>query len=99
VNISVDVTNTGSRAGDEVVQLYVHHLRSSVARPTQELKGFQRVSLAPGETRTVTLPLKISTLAWWNDKLNRFVVEKEPVELRIGDSSRNVLLTTRIQLQ
>src|SRR5580692_1644705 len=72
VNVSVDVTNTGSRAGDEVVQLYVHHLRSVVSRPTEELKGFQRVSLAPGETRTVTLPLKISTLAWWNDKLNRF---------------------------
>ena len=99
VNVSVDVTNTGSRAGDEVVQLYVHHLRSVVSRPTEELKGFQRVSLAPGETRTVTLPLKISTLAWWNDKLNRFVIEKEPVELRIGDSSRNVPLTARIQVQ
>jgi beta-glucosidase len=99
VTLSVDVTNTGSRAGDEVVQLYVHHLHSTVSRPTQELKGFQRVSLTPGETRTVTIPLKVSTLAWWNDRLGRFVVEKEPVELRIGDSSRNVLLTTRIQIQ
>jgi beta-glucosidase len=99
VNISVDVTNTGSRAGDEVVQLYVHHLRSTVSRPAQELKGFQRVSLAPGETRTVTLPLQIGTLGYWNDNLHRFVVEKEPVELRIGDSSRNVRLTTRIQIQ
>jgi len=99
IKVSVDVTNTGSRAGDEVVQLYVHHLHSVVSRPAEELKGFQRISLAPGETRTVTLPLKISTLAWWNDKLNRFVIEKEPVELRIGDSSRNVPLTARIQVQ
>ena len=98
LNISVDVTNTGTRAGDEVVQLYVHHLHSAVARPAEELKGFQRVSLAPGETRTVIIPLKISMLAYWNDKLSRFLVEKEPVELRIGDSSRNILLTTRIQI-
>jgi beta-glucosidase len=98
INISVDITNTGSRAGDEVVQLYVHHLGSSVSRPTQELEGFQRASLAPGETRTVSIPLNLGNLAYWNDRLNRFVTEKEPVELRIGDSSRNILLTTRIQL-
>ncbi len=98
VSISVDVTNTGSRTGDEVVQLYVHHLRFSVPRPTQKLEGFQRVTVAPGETRTVSIPLKIADLAYWNDKLSRFVVEKEPVELYIGDSSRNILLHTRIQL-
>ncbi len=99
LNISVDVTNTGSRGGDEVVQLYVHHLRSAVPRPIEELEGFQRVALDPGETRTVILPLKISNLAYWNDKLSRFVVEKEPLELRIGDSSRNILLSTRIQVR
>ena len=76
----------------------MHHLHSAVTRPAEELKGFQRISLAPGETRTVIIPLKISTLAYWNDKLSRFVVEKEPVELRIGDSSHNILLTTRIQI-
>jgi beta-glucosidase len=98
INVTVDVTNTGSLAGDEVVQLYVHHLHSSVSRPAEELKGFQRISLTPGETRTITIPLKISSLAYWNEQLNRFIVEKEPVELRIGDSSRNILLTTRIQV-
>jgi beta-glucosidase len=80
------------------VQLYVRHLRSAVSRPEEELKGFQRVSLTPGETRAVTIPLPVSSLAYWNDKLNRFIVEKEPVELRLGDSSRNILLTTRIQV-
>lgn len=98
INIKLDVTNTGSRAGDEVVQLYVHHLKSSVPRPTEELKGFQRVSLAPGETRTLTLPLKIANLAYWNEKLHRFIVENEPVELRLGDSSRNILLTTMVHI-
>jgi beta-glucosidase len=99
INVSADVTNTGSRPGDEVVQLYVHHLKSSVPRPTQELEGFQRISLAPGETRTVTIPLKIANLAYWNEKLNQFVVEKEPIELRLGDSSSNILLTSTVRIQ
>jgi beta-glucosidase len=99
INVSADVTNTGSRPGDEVVQLYVHHLKSSVPRPTQELEGFQRVSLAPGETRTVTIPLKIANLAYWNEKLSQFVVEKEPIELRLGDSSSNILLTSTVRIQ
>ncbi|HEX5284620.1 MAG TPA: glycoside hydrolase family 3 C-terminal domain-containing protein [Bryocella sp.] len=98
IDVNVDVTNTGSRTGDEVVQLYVHHLHSSVPRPTQELEGFQRVTLARGETRTVTIPLKLSSLAYWNEKLNRFTSEKEPIELRIGDSSHNILLRARIQV-
>jgi len=98
INVAVDVTNTGPRTGDEVVQLYVHHLHSAVSRPAQELKGFRRVTLAPGETRTVTIPLRIPDLAYWNEKLNRFVIEKEPVELRVGDSSRNILLRNRIQV-
>ena len=62
VTVSVDVTNTGSRAGDEVVQLYVKHLRSKVERPREELKGFQRVTVGPNETKTVEIPLKASTL-------------------------------------
>jgi beta-glucosidase len=99
VTVSIDVTNTGSRTGDEVVQLYVHHLKSSVSRPNEELRGFQRVTLAPGETRTVSIPLPISTLAYWNQKLNRFVVEKEPIELRLGDSSADIKLTHKLQIQ
>jgi beta-glucosidase len=98
IPVTLDVTNTGSRAGDEVVQLYVHHLKSAVSRPAEQLAGFQRVSLAPGETRTVTLPLKIADLAYWNEKLNRFTVEKEPVELRLGDSSANILLTSTVPI-
>ena len=57
VTVQVDVTNTGKRAGDEVVQLYVQHVGSSVERPQQDLRGYRRISLAPGETRTVSFPL------------------------------------------
>ena len=58
VVVSLDVKNTGTRAGDEVVQMYVKHLDSAVERPTRELRGFERIPLQPNETRTVRLPLK-----------------------------------------
>ena len=63
----MDVTNTGKRDGDEVVQLYVKHLGSKVARPRKELRGFRRVTLQPGETKTVELPLAAQSLAYWDE--------------------------------
>ena len=99
VTVSVDVTNTGSRAGDEVVQLYVEHLRSKVERPREELKGFQRVTIQPHETKTVQIPLKASTLAWWDEKLPGFRVEAEPVRVMIGNSSSGIQLTTTVRVQ
>jgi beta-glucosidase len=59
ITVIVDVMNTGSRTGDEVVQLYVKHLKSKVERPIEELKGFQRVTLNPNETKTVQIPLRV----------------------------------------
>jgi beta-glucosidase len=99
VTVNVDVTNTGSRAGDEVVQLYVKHLRSKVDRPREELKGFQRIALQPNETKTVQIPLKAATLAWWDEKLPGFRVEAEPVRLMIGDSSSDIRLATTVRVQ
>jgi len=90
VTVSVDVKNTGSRVGDEVVQLYVKHLKSKVERPNKELKGFKRVTLNPGETQTVNITLPASTLAYWNVAKHSFVVEKEPVQLMIGSSSADI---------
>ncbi len=90
VTVSVDVKNTGSRAGDEVVQLYVKHLKSKVDRPNEELKGFKRVTLNPGETQTVNITLPASTLAYWNVAKHSFVVEKEPVQLMVGSSSADI---------
>lgn len=96
VSVTLDVTNTGSRAGDAVAQLYVSYPSSKVERPREELEGFQRVSLAPGETKTVTIPLKASQLAYWDVAHNGFVVESQPVKLMIGDSSADIKLSKTI---
>ena len=99
VTVNVDVTNTGSRVGDEVVQLYVKHLRSKVERPREELKGFQRITLQPNETKTVQIPLQAATLAWWDEKLPGFRVEAEPIRVMVGDSSSDIKLTTTVSVQ
>jgi beta-glucosidase len=98
VTVSVEVTNTGKRDGDEVVQLYVQHLGSKVARPRKELRGFQRVHLARGETKTVEIPLRADTLAYWNEANNRFEVEQEPVKLMVGASSADIKIERAIQV-
>jgi beta-glucosidase len=99
VTVNVDVTNTGSRTGDEVVQLYVKHLKSKVERPGEELKGFQRVTLKPNETKTVQIPLKAATLAFWDEKQGQFKVEAEPVKLMIGSSSKDIKLATIVSVR
>jgi beta-glucosidase len=96
ITISVDVTNTGKRAGDAVAQLYVKHLKSKVERPREELEGFERVSLGPGETKTVEIPLKASQLAYWDEKAGDFKIEAEPVSLMIGDSSADIKLAKTV---
>ena len=98
VTVNVDVTNTGSRTGDQVVQLYVEHLHSSVSRPHKELEGFARVSLDPGQTKTVAINLMASQLAYWDVKTHAFRVEAEPVHLMVGDSSANLPLKTTISV-
>jgi len=90
VTVSVDVTNTGARAGDEVVQLYARHTASTVERPNKDLRGYQRVQLRPGETRTVSFALFGKSLAYWDTTGHRWVVEREPVELQVGASSADI---------
>ena len=99
VTVSVDVANTGSRRGDEVVQLYVKHLHSAVARPHEELEGFQRVTVDAGQTKTVEIPLPASRLAYWDVKSKAFRVEAEPVKLMVGDSSANLPMDTTIHVK
>lgn len=96
VTLHFELTNTGDRAGDEVPQLYVRHLASRVKRPLHELKGFERVRLEPGETRTVEFELRAADLAYWDIERSRFVVEDGTVELQIGRSSRHIELTKTI---
>ena len=99
VTVSVDVKNTGTMAGDAVAQLYVTYLGSKVKRPNEELKGFQRVALKPGETKTVQIPLKASTLAYWDEKTGSFQVEREPVKVMIGESSAEIKVATTVPVQ
>lgn len=93
VRVSVDVANTGRRAGDEVVQLYVRDDEATVTRPVLELKHFQRVTLQPGEKRTVTFDLKPADLAFWNVEMHR-VVEPGTFTISAGNSSTSLKATT-----
>jgi beta-glucosidase len=90
ITVSVDVKNTGARAGDEVVQLYVKHLNSAVPRPIQELKGFKRVKLQAGEQKTVGIPLPAKLLAYWNSDKHSFEVEPDKIQIEIGSSSADL---------
>jgi beta-glucosidase len=86
LTITVEVQNTGSRAGDEVVQLYLHDVAATRTRPVKELKGFQRVSLQPGEKRQLTFTLTPAELAFYNEDM-RFVVEPGVFNVMVGTSS------------
>ncbi|HJU55586.1 MAG TPA: glycoside hydrolase family 3 C-terminal domain-containing protein [Pyrinomonadaceae bacterium] len=98
ISISVDVKNTGRRAGEEVVQLYVKHLNSAVERPLKELKGFARVALRPGEMKTVRLTLKAEQLAYWDAARRRFTVEDGRVMVMIGSSSADIKLEKAVRI-
>jgi len=99
VSVSVDVTNTGTRAGDEVVQLYVKHDGSAVERPKEDLRGYSRVPLAPGETKTVTFSVGVKSLAYWSADKHQWIVESEPIRLRVGASSADIRLEKTIRIE
>lgn len=98
VRASVEVQNTGSVAGDEVVQLYVGSEGSRVDRPVRELKAFQRIALAPGETKTVTLAFPAVDLAYWDVAANTFVIEPIDYVVEAGPSSRDLPLRARLSV-
>jgi len=87
VQVTVKVKNTGTRVGDEVVEMYVQHLGSAVTRPQLELKGFQRVRIEAGEEKEVTIPLRARDLAYWNTADHAWQVEREQVRVLAGGSS------------
>jgi beta-glucosidase len=86
--VSVDVTNTGKRAGTETVQMYIRDQVSSVTRPVKELKGFAKVHLEPGETQTVTFAIPADLLKFWDVKM-KYVVEPGDFTVMVGSSSRD----------
>jgi beta-glucosidase len=98
IGVSVDVTNSGPIAGDEVVQLYVSHPASKVPRPIKDLRGYRRVTLQPGETRTVSFSVPVSSLAYWDERTHGWVAESAPVKLQVGASSADIRAEHTIQV-
>jgi beta-glucosidase len=97
--VSITIKNTGKVSGAEVVQLYLAYPQAIVARVQQELKGFAKVRLAPGEKQTVTLTLNRRSFAYYDVQSAAWLVENGPAEIRIGASSRDIRLSQTIQLQ
>ena len=87
LTLTIDVTNTGLRAGAETVQLYISDLKSSLPRPVKELKGFQKVFLKPGETQTVSFTIERSALSFYNDRTNSWTVEPGEFVAMLNNSS------------
>ncbi len=99
ITAEATVTNTGDRPGVEVVQFYTHQQRSRVKQPLRRLRGFEKVRLAPGESRTVILTLPVSELAFWDVTRERFVVESAPHQLMVGRSATDVRLSARFEVE
>lgn len=98
VTVSVNVKNTGDRAGAEVVELYTHALNPTIDRPVRELKGFAKVALNPGETKTVQLTLTARDLAYFDVPGRQWKADAGNYEIEIGASSRDIRLTSRLKL-
>jgi beta-glucosidase len=98
VRAQVVVKNTGHREGDEVVQLYVKHIGSSVPRPAEQLAGFKRVHLQAGQSTTVTIPLAAKDLAYWDESTKKWVLEPDQVQLMVGGSSDNLPLSATLKV-
>jgi len=99
IPVAVDVENTGSRAGDEVVQLYVHAVDPSVVRPARELRGFQRITLKPGEKRTVTFTLPAAKLAFYDVTRHHFEVEPGIYDVMVGRASDDIRAQGQVRVK
>ena len=100
LTVSVDVTNTGKVTGQEVVQLYVADRESrEVFRPVRELKGFDKITLAPGETKTVTFTLDKRAFAWWNTRIHDWFVESGEFDIQICRNASEVILQEEVNVE
>ena len=100
LTVSVDVTNTGKITGKEVVQLYVADRESrEVFRPVRELKGFDKITLAPGETKTVTFTLDRRAFAWWNTRIHDWYVESGEFDIQICRNASEVILQETVTVE
>ena len=99
LTVSVDVKNIGSVAGKAAVQLYVRDVESTVRRPVRELRAFEKVSLQPGETKTVTFTLDKRAFAYWEPKCHDFYVESGEFVIEIGESSRDIRVSHSVRVE
>lgn len=99
LSVSVDVTNTGNVTGKEIVQVYVHDRKSALIRPEKELKGFAKVELQPGETKTVTLRLDFRAFAYYHPAYKQWITEDGEVDILIGASSADIRCAQTATLQ
>ena len=97
LSITADIRNSGKRAGDEVVQLYVRDVEASVKRPKKQLMAFERISLRPGETRSVSFTVAPERLAFWDERRKAWVVEPGAFEVMVGSSSADIRLKGEIK--
>ena len=96
--LSVDIINTGKVTGDEVPQLYVRHLHSVVERPQKELKAFDRITLKPGEKKTVQLRVQAADLRYWDEGSHQYVLEIDQIKVMAGASSADVKFQEVVQV-
>lgn len=99
LTVSVDVTNAGSCAGKEVVQLYVSAKESKMKRPVRELRGFDKIALEPGETKTVSFTLDKRAFAYWSVQIHDWHVESGDYEIQIGKSAQEIILKDSVQVE
>ncbi|MEN8186323.1 MAG: glycoside hydrolase family 3 C-terminal domain-containing protein [Bacteroidota bacterium] len=99
VQVNLLVKNTGKIEGKEIIQLYVHDVQSSVERPVKELKGFSKVTLKPGETKTVTMQLDQRAFSFYDIEKKKWVAEPGEFEILIGSSSRGIKLKSKFKLE
>lgn len=99
LTVLVDVTNTGSVAGKEIVQVYVHDQKSEMVRPVKELKGFAKVELQPGETRTVSIPLDFRAFAYYHPKYKQWITEDGEFDILIGASAADIRQSLTVTLE
>jgi beta-glucosidase len=98
MTVTVEVTNSGSRQADEVVQLYVERVGATVEWPQKELKAFQRVALQAGQTKTVTLQVPVQNLRYWDEEAGDWALEHSGIRLLVGSSSRDIRLTGEVAI-
>ena len=99
LTVSVDVTNAGSVAGQEIVQVYVHGRQAALVRPPKELKGFAKVALEPGETRTVTIALDFRAFAYYHPAYKQWITENGEFDLLIGASAADIRCKETVTLK